>query len=123
MPAEGTSKTKPVTETVPFQFVPQGDTISLETVVNILINKGICTTSEIFMLEGQVREKKSAEQAAEYQRIRQQSRSPVRSTRHKRLKRLFAKFKWSRRLGEKLFGWRWKKVKHTHAAFPNNLAE
>jgi hypothetical protein len=37
-------------------YVPNADVISLETIVNMMVNKGICTADELFMLEGNVQE-------------------------------------------------------------------
>lgn len=101
-------------------FVPQADSISIETLVNVLVRKGICTTNEIFMLEGQIREKQMVIQAAEYQRIKEQTHSHNHKSKNRWLKRMFAKARWTRKLGEKLFGWRWKKVKQSNGTFHHN---
>jgi hypothetical protein len=92
-------------------FVPQADTISLETVVNMLVQKGVCTVDELFMLEGRVRDKREDEDDMEYLRTKIKVETSKHSSNHNWLKRKFSKYRWSRRLGSKLFGWKWKKVK------------
>ncbi len=37
-------------------YVPNADVISLETMVHMMVKKGICTADELFMLEGRVQE-------------------------------------------------------------------
>lgn len=94
-------------------LVPQGDSISVETIVNILVQKRICSVEELFRLEGQIREKQQVSQQAEYYRIKQQSELVSHETKHRWLRRLFIKYHWTRRLGTILFGWRWKKVRQS----------
>ncbi|NOZ60558.1 MAG: hypothetical protein GXO74_02645 [Calditrichaeota bacterium] len=91
--------------------VPNADIISTETIVNMLVRKGICTAEELFILEGQIQEQsKEAKQNKvisiknEYDR----GRFPA-------LKRWMSKRRWTRRLGTALFGWKWKKVKKSPA--------
>ncbi|UCE05378.1 MAG: hypothetical protein JSW07_17445 [bacterium] len=88
-------------------YVPNADVISLETMVHMMVNKGICTATELFMLEGRVQE------------INQQNKGndfiPIKNHYHRGrfpgLKKAMSKFRWSRQLGTLLFGWKWKKVK------------
>jgi hypothetical protein len=95
------------------EFVPQVDSISPETVINMLVRKGICTADELFILEGQIREKKSIAQQVEYVRIKQTNENQVTLEKWLGLKRVFVRYHWTRWLGAKLFGWRWKKVKRS----------
>lgn len=98
------------------EFVPQGDTISSETIVNILVKKGICTVNEIFAEEGRIRDKNEKLKQEEYKKIREISNHHYHHNRnhyHSKIKRLFSKRKWTRRLGTALFGWKWKKVKRS----------
>lgn len=94
-------------------FVSQGDSISVETIVNILVQKGICSVEEIFRLEGQIRDRQQTSHQAEYFRIKQQSEVVSHETKHRWLRRFFIKYHWTRRLGTMLFGWRWKKVRQS----------
>lgn len=105
------------------EFVPQADSISIETVVNMLVKKGVCTVDELFILEGQVRENQSPTQEEEYYRTKHRSRSNSHKTRMGWLKKFFVKFRWTRRLGTKLFGWKWKKIKRSPETVPAPLGE
>ncbi len=90
------------------ELVANSDVISLETVINMLVKKNICSVEELFRLEGKVREQN-----------RNLTRTTVVSTenshnsnsRHHGLKKAMSKHRWTRRLGTALFGWKWKKVK------------
>lgn len=89
------------------QFVPNGDIISAEAIVNMLVRKGICTAEELFMLEGQIREKNKETKESKVIAIK----SEYNRGRFPWLKRWMSKRRWTRRLGTALFGWKWKKVK------------
>jgi len=108
--------------------VVHGDLISLEAVVSLLVKKGVLTTAELYDEEAQIRaEKEKAPPSyvvaipGESDSSRQQNGSSHRGHRHHRhgwLKRKMSKRRWTRRLGTRLFGWQWKKVKrqrHHHA--------
>lgn len=89
------------------KYVPNADVISLETMVHILVSKGICTAEELFMLEGHVQElnhKNGNKNFMPIQNQRDRGKFPA-------LKRAMSNYHWSRRLGTLLFGWKWKKVK------------
>lgn len=91
------------------------DEISTESIVNILIQKGICTAGEILELEGTIHNNKSFKQVksggvkngANFINIQ----NPYDRGKYPGLKRYLSKYHWSRRLGTKLFGWKWRKVK------------
>ena len=88
-------------------YVPNADIISLETLVHILVKKGICTADEIFMLEGRVQQSNQKNHRSNFVPIQNQydrGKFPA-------LKKSMSKYKWSRRLGSMIFGWKWKKVK------------
>ncbi len=92
-------------------LIPQVDSISPETVIHMMVRKGICTTGELFILEGQIREKKTVAQQVDYVRIKQIYENQTATEKWLWLKRVFVKHHWTRWLGSKIFGWRWKKVK------------
>lgn len=88
-------------------YVPNADVISLETLVHIMISKGICSAEELFMLEGRIQELNQKEEKNNFIPIQNnfdRGRFPG-------LKRSMSKHSWSRRVGTLLFGWKWKKVK------------
>lgn len=87
--------------------VPNADVISLETMVHMMVNKGICTAEELFMLEGRVQELNQNNKKNNFvsiQNHRDRGRFPA-------LKKAMIKHRWSRRLGTLIFGWKWKKMK------------
>lgn len=88
-------------------YVPNADVISVETIVHILVNKGICTADELFMLEGNVQELNTKESKNHVVRIQNNFDRGDFSG----LKKAMSKHSWSRKLGTLLFGWKWKKVK------------
>jgi len=89
-------------------YVPNADVISLETMVHMMVNKGICTAEELFMLEGRI-------QGLSQQNVGN-NLVPIQNHHYHRgkfpgLNKAMSKYRWSRRLGTILFGWKWKKVK------------
>ena len=91
---------------------PIADIVSLETVVNVLIRKGLCTPEELF--EEERRKRSYDEQIKDTLLVNTQSgrtRTNHDSRKQGWLKRKMSKRRWSRRLGTLLFGWQWKKVK------------
>ena len=78
--------------------------ISTSTLANLLVHKGILTTSEILQAEQQVRLKKTTvdKKSKEHREHKKK---------HSRLKKWASKKRWSRRLSARLFGWEWKKSK------------
>jgi len=87
-------------------FVSNADVISLETMVNMMVNKGICTEEELFRMESlmQRQNQKNDSHFIPIQNYRHRGKFPA-------LKRSMSKRRWSRQLGSLLFGWKWKKVK------------
>ncbi|MBN1351987.1 hypothetical protein JXJ21_21475 [candidate division KSB1 bacterium] len=95
-------------------IVPQGDTISTEAVVNMLVQKGICTVDEIYMLEGRIREKNKELAREGYSTLHDIGyENGKHSGNHSAVKRWFGKRRWTRRIGAALFGWKWKKVRRS----------
>ena len=95
---------------------PLADVISLETVVNVLIRKGVCTPDELFEEE---QKKRNYQDAVKDLSVVQTDEHPGakrdkkgRRMKQSWLKRKMSQKRWSRRLGTSMFGWQWKKVKH-----------
>jgi len=88
-------------------YVPNADVISLETLVNIMVKKGICTVDELFMLEGRVQQSNKKNDHNNFVPIQNQYHRGKFSG----LKKTMSKYKWARNLGTMIFGWKWKKVK------------
>ena len=95
--------------------------ISPAAVVQVLLNKGIVTQEELERAQMQLHELQETsrpeplpESRATYtfdasHRKRRSHRSH-RSSRGSWLKKHMARFRWSRRLGTLLFGWKWKRI-------------
>lgn len=123
MEADGTADENRVNPEQKIDFVPQADSISIETVINLLVQKGICTTEELFILEGKIRDKNSQEDQTQYIRIKNNTKKTPASQNMRWLKRKFSKHRWTRRLGTQLFGWRWRKVKRAQHDLPFNTED
>lgn len=108
--------------------IPFVDVISVQTIVKVLIDKGICTYDELFEEEKRYQEFKASVKDLPVVQTDQDTQRRSRShdkdngyrTRNMSwLKRKLSKRRWTRRLGTKLFGWKWKKnkreEKHAHA--------
>ncbi|MEE4311590.1 MAG: hypothetical protein V2J62_06940 [candidate division KSB1 bacterium] len=89
------------------ELLSNADEISVETIANLLVKKGIVSTEELFMLEGRVREEKTRLENANYVNVKN---SHIRGS-YSGFKKLMSQYRWTRRLGTFLFGWKWKKVK------------
>lgn len=89
------------------RYVPNADVISLETIVHMIVNKGICTAEELFLLEGHVQDLNQKDTTNHFVNIQ----NHYERGRFSALKRLMSKYRWSRHLGTIFFGWKWKKIK------------
>lgn len=93
---DDSSKQEPLPD---FFFANQ---ISPGTLVRLLIRKGILTVEEIVEEEKKAREHSLA-------KISPQSYQATSHRSHAFLKRFFARYKFTRKLSSRLFGWEWKK--------------
>ncbi len=108
-----------VTHASPDHVSPLADVVSLETVVNVLIRKGVCTPDELFEEERKRREYQTNVKDISVVRTEStskqvDSRQDGKSRRKKQtwLKGKMSQKRWTRRVATSLFGWEWKKVKH-----------
>jgi len=93
---------------------PIADIVSLETVVNVLVRKGVCTSEELFEEERKLRNYGNKFKEVRVVRTSQDSAVLQREELRRKqnwLKRKMSKRRWSRQLGTRLFGWQWKKVR------------
>ncbi len=96
---------------------PIADVVSVQSLANVLIRKGICTPEELYQEEQRRRQENTSAprttivQTPPSQRV--MARENGSGHRHKSgwLKRKMSKKRWTRRLGSLVFGWEWKKVK------------
>ncbi len=92
------------------QGSPIANIVSLESLVNVLIRKGICKPEELFEEERRRRTFAEGFKGISYVKTPETSRDKRRG-KQSWLKRKMSKRRWTRRLGTALFGWQWKKVK------------
>ena len=90
---------------VEYEF-PLADSISTSTLVNLLIRKGILSVEELIEAESKNLEFENT--ALQYPKIKVRRKK---KTKWRNLKKLMSRRRWSRRLGTKLFGWKWKRRK------------
>ncbi|MFQ5650307.1 MAG: hypothetical protein ACE5IY_10235 [bacterium] len=106
----------------PQRGFPIAEVVSLETVVNILIRKGICTPDELYEEEQKRRKEMLSTRPTPVVHTGRQAHSHGNGTNHRRtsswLKRKMSKRRWTRRLGTRIFGWEWKKVKTNKGDHP-----
>ncbi|MBN1481799.1 hypothetical protein EH223_05605 [candidate division KSB1 bacterium] len=86
------------------------DEISTTTLVKLLVRKGILTSNEILNEERQTRLRHDIVKDKIHNHLSFKKRK------QSRFKRWAAKHRWSRRLTYRLFGWEWKKSKHSHSS-------
>ena len=92
-----------------------GERISVETVVNVMLRKGLCTEAEL--LDEERRREGDGHDDSHYVRIDSAADKAENWDRPQHpLRKIFAKYRWSRQLGSVLFGWKWKKLKKEHSA-------
>lgn len=94
--------------------VPIGDLISVETVVNVLLRKGVCSEEELLAEERRHRDSEGQFYKVQYLSVDEHGHKAGRWGRPQHpLRKMFSKFRWTRRLGTAIFGWKWKKVRRT----------
>ncbi|NIR47423.1 hypothetical protein GWO43_03000 [candidate division KSB1 bacterium] len=97
---------------------PIADIVSLESVVSLLIRKGVCTPEELFEEERKKHQQQQNMGGVSFVHTKRDSTTGGGNQSHRKsqnfLKRKMSKHRWSRKLGTALFGWKWKKVKRVH---------
>ncbi len=85
------------------------ENISLSTIIYLLVEKGIFTPNEIIDKERKLR----LAAKSEYKAYATHSHHSNHSNHHHSspIKNFACKYRWSRRLTSKIFGWKWKKSK------------
>ena len=91
------------------------DLVSLEALVNVLIRNGVCTAEELFEEERTRRIYLDSTKNISLVKTEDSGQS-LGSSPDKRnrswLKRKMSKRRWTRKLGEVLLGWEWRKVQN-----------
>ena len=97
------------TSTIQKSITKDADKISTATVVDMLIKKKIFTIEELMENENQFRgELSRSKDEIKFVNI---EGNLANSSNYSGLKAMMRKRKWTRALGSKLFGWKWRKIK------------
>ena len=99
---------------LPGKFVAT-DLVSLEALVNVLIRNGVCTAEELFEEEQTRRLYLNSTRNISLVETEDPGQSQGSSSDKRNrswLKRKMSKRRWTRKLGETLLGWEWKKVRN-----------
>ena len=94
------------------ELYPIADIVSLETVVNLLIRKGVLTPEELYEEEQNLR--RDLEKIKQTRPVEIDRNGVPNTKKGNWLKRKMSKRLWTRRLGTSLFDWKWKKIKNNH---------
>jgi hypothetical protein len=86
------------------------DEVSLAAVIQILLQRGICTEAELLTEESRLRLLQETTPRAAFTPA-QIPREHHHQHDHKLLRRWAAKYSWSRKLGTLIFGWKWHRKK------------
>ena len=95
--------------------VPIGQLISKEAVVNVMLRKGLCSEAELLEEERRLRGSNGSFDDSQYVRIPDPESAQSWDRPQHPLRKVFSKFRWSRRLGTAIFGWKWRRVKKEQA--------
>lgn len=96
------------------------DRVSLEAVINVLIQRGLCTEAELLAEENRLR---NLGVPAPEEKLESVRFTPVQTYSHRHqyeprdsnsLRRWAGKRAWTRKLGSLLFGWKWHRKKREH---------
>ena len=92
------------------------DKISVESLVAVLVRKGLCSEAEVLAEENLRRAESGRLEDSQYVRIDNDDVDAEHWDRPQHpLRKVFAKYRWSRRFGTAIFGWKWKKLKKDHS--------
>jgi hypothetical protein len=85
---------------------------SVEALAALLVRKGLCTEAELTEEESRLRRESGRSDDSQYVRIGKSDTHWEHEHRPQHpLRRYFAKYRWTRRLGTAIFGWKWKKMR------------
>jgi len=92
--------------------------VSLAAVIHVLIQRGVCTEDELLTAQNRLETldcgPRAVEAATYFTPVQTHSERERHRHRHadgNRLRSWAAKYSWSRKLGESIFGWKWHRKK------------
>ncbi len=107
-----TSKTSRQTRATP--PVPQQlarDKISLEAVINVLLQQGMFTEEQLSQEEARLRAVRRTMSNLHFQPVRRTRAARKEKQKKHPLKQWAAQRRWARQIGSFVFGWKWRKFK------------
>ena len=87
------------------------DQISLEAVINVLIQRGLCTEEQLLNEETRLRAIRRTVSRMHFQPVRRTSAAGKARRKRHPIKQWAAQRRWARQAGSLLFGWKWRKFK------------
>jgi hypothetical protein len=91
------------------------DQISLEAVINVLVQRGICSEAELFSEEKRLRAVQQTMAGLAFVPVHTEHPGHEHHKEHNALRHWASRHRWSRRIGTALFGWKWRKIKNNPA--------
>lgn len=91
------------------------DQISLEAVINVLVQRGICTEAELLTEEKRLHAVRQTMAGLAFVPVQTKHAGQTHHKEHSALRHWASQHRWSRRLGSTLFGWKWRKIKNNPA--------
>lgn len=88
------------------------DQLSLEAVINVLVQRGICTEAELFTEEKRLRSVRRTMAGLAFVPVQTKHADHAHHKDHSALRHWASQYRWSRRVGTALFGWKWRRVKN-----------
>ncbi|MGH7496580.1 MAG: hypothetical protein ACREOO_29875 [bacterium] len=86
------------------------DRISLEALINVMVQQGFCTEEQLLAEEARLRTVHRTVSNLHFRPVRVSSVPGEKQRKHP-IKKWAAERRWARRLGAFLFGWQWRKFK------------
>jgi len=87
------------------------DKISLEAIVNVMVQQGLCSEEQLLAEEERLRAVKQTVSNLHFQPVRRKKGAAAGKPKKNPLKRWASQRRWTRQVGSLLFGWRWRKYK------------
>lgn len=88
------------------------DQLSVEAVINVLVQRGICTEEELVTEEKRLRAVRQTMAGLAFVPVQTKHSEHTAHKEHSALRHWASRHRWSRRLGSTLFGWKWRKIKN-----------
>ena len=88
-----------------------GDKVTLEALVNVLVQQGLCTEEQLLAEEARLRAVQRTMANLHFKPVRVSHAAPKTTQPKHPVKQWAAQRRWTRLLGSYIFGWKWRKYK------------